>query len=55
LDKKDKHLKEIEMERDNLALKTESMQEKLKTNNIDFDNKQFEQKSMAAAPTGDAA
>lgn len=43
------------MERDNLALKTESMQEKLKTNNIDFDNKQFEQKSMAAAPTGDAA
>ena len=36
---------ELEKERDNLALKTESMSEKLKSNNIEFDSKQFEQKS----------
>jgi len=44
LDQKDKQLKEVEKERDNLALKSESMAEKLKTNNIEFDSKQFDQK-----------
>ena len=44
LDKKDKYIKEVEQERDNLALKSESMQEKLKANNIEFDAKKFESK-----------
>ena len=39
LDKKEKQVVELEKERDNLALKSESMSEKLKTNNIEFDSK----------------
>ena len=42
LDKKEKQVAELEKERDNLALKSESMGEKLKSNNIDFDSKQFD-------------
>lgn len=44
LDQKDRQLREAEKERDNLALQSESMAEKLKTNNIEFDTKQFEAK-----------
>lgn len=39
LDKKEKQVSELEKERDNLALKSESMSEKLKSNNIEFDSK----------------
>lgn len=44
LDQKDRQLREAEKERDNLALQSESMADKLKTNNIEFDAKQFEAK-----------
>ena len=44
LDQKDRQLREAERERDNLALQSESMAEKLKTNNIEFDLKQFDAK-----------
>ena len=50
MDKKDVALKEAEKERDNLTLKTEAMAEKLKSNNVEFDNKQFEQKAAPGAP-----
>ena len=49
MDQKEKQLREVEKEKDHLALKSESMAEKLKANNIEFDNKQFEQKGGAAA------
>ena len=35
-------MKEAEKERDQLAIKSESMQEALKKNNVEFDQKQFE-------------
>ena len=44
IDQKDRQLREAEKERDNLALQSESMADKLKTNNIEFDTKQFEAK-----------
>ena len=50
MDQKEKQLREVEREKDHLALKSESMAEKLKANNIEFDNKQFEQKAGAALP-----
>ena len=51
LDGKDRQLKEVEKERDNLAIqnetlsaKADSMAETMKQNNVEFDNKQFEAK-----------
>ena len=49
MDQKEKLLREVEKEKDHLALKSESMAEKLKANNLEFDNKAFEQKAGAAA------
>jgi len=39
LDQKEAQLGEVEKERDNLALKSEAMAEKLKASNIEFDGK----------------
>lgn len=62
LDKKDKQLKEVEKERDNLLLsneslnaKADSMAETLKKNNVEFDNKQFEAKQAASTGGAEAA
>ena len=44
IDQRDKTIKEIEKEKDNITLKSESMAEKLKSNNIEFDGKDFEAK-----------
>lgn len=44
IDQRDKTIKEIEKEKDNITLKAESMGEKLKANNIEFDSKDFDMK-----------
>ena len=56
LDGKDRQLKEVEKERDNLAIqnetlsaKADSMAETMKQNNVEFDSKQFEAKQGAAS------
>jgi hypothetical protein len=46
IEQKDKQLAQVERERDNLALNSEAMTEKLKANNIDF--KPSEPKSEAS-------
>jgi len=48
IDQRDKTIKEIEKEKDNITLKSEAMAEKLKTNNIEFDTKDFEAKTGQA-------
>lgn len=54
IDQRDKTIKEIEKEKDNITLKSESMAEKLKSNNIEFDGKDFESKA-GEAQSPDAA
>ena len=48
IDQRDKTIKEIEKEKDNITLKSEARAEKLKTNNIEFDTKDFEAKTGQA-------
>jgi chromosome segregation ATPase len=52
LDKTKKQLQETEKEKDQLALKSEAMAEKLKSNNIEFDSNQFEGKAAASSEVG---
>ena len=55
LKQKDAALKDAEKDRDLLTLKCEAMLEQLKSNNIEFNEKGFEQKAekdAAAAPKG---
>lgn len=44
IDSKDKLYRDVEKEKDNIVLKSEAMAEKLKSNNIEFDAKDFEVK-----------
>lgn len=44
VDRSNQSYKELEKEKDNIFIKFEAMEEKLKQNNIEFDSKQFDQK-----------